>query len=326
VFTVVGEALVDLIEDTPDHPVAYPGGSPANVAVALARLGQPVQLLTQLGDDPHGQLLLAHLRDNDVRLAPGSLLDCPRTSTARTSLSSDGQARYTFDIAWQHFEAPRRLDAPSDGWADPTTTCLHTGSLATVLAPGADDVAAIVHAARETSTISFDPNCRPTLIEDVRSARNRCQTLVADSDVVKASLEDLAWLYPGRAYQEVGQEWLDRGCGLVVITMGGDGAWACTRHRETAVSAFPVDVVDTVGAGDAFTAGLLSALGQAGLLGVANRAALSAIDEETLGTVVTFAARVAAATCGRRGADPPMLTDLVTPFATDIASDPPVRR
>ena len=85
-----------------------------------------------------------------------------------------------------------------------------------------------------------------------------------------------------------------------MITMGGDGAWACTRHRETAVSAFPVDVVDTVGAGDAFTAGLLSALGRAGLLGVANRAALSAIDEDALTDVLTFAARVAAATCGRR--------------------------
>lgn len=318
-FTVVGEALVDLIEDAPERPVAYPGGSPANVAVALARLGQPVQLLTQLSDDPHGQLLLAHLRDNDVRLAPASLLDCPRTSTASTSLSPDGQARYTFDIAWQHF------DTPPAGWADPTTTCLHTGSLAAVLAPGADDVAAIVHAARQTSTVSFDPNCRPTLIEDVRSARRRIQTLVADSDIVKASLEDLAWLYPGRAYQEVGQEWLDRGGGIVVITMGGDGAWACTRHRETAVSAFPVDVVDTVGAGDAFTAGLLSALGRAGLLGVTNRAALSAIDEETLTDVLTFAARVAAATCGRRGADPPMLAELVTPL-TDLASDPHVRR
>jgi fructokinase len=306
VITVVGEILVDLIEHTPGNTVAHPGGSPANVAVALARLGLSVNLLTQLSDDPHGQLLLAHLRDNDVDLAPGSLLDCPRTSTASTSLTPDGQADYTFDIAWQRFPS-----VPPD-WPDPTVTCVHTGSLATVLSPGADDVAALVHAASQASTISFDPNCRPSLIDDPRSVRNRADTLIAASDIVKVSLDDLSWLYPSRRYQEVGREWLDRGAGMVVVTMGGDGAWACTRLGETSVGAYPVRVVDTVGAGDAFTAGLLSALERADLLGVASRDALHAIDDAMLTDVLTFAARVAAVTCGRRGADPPTLAELFT--------------
>lgn len=305
-ITVVGEILVDLIEHTPGQTVAHPGGSPANVAVALARLGQPVDLLTQLGDDPHGRLLLAHLRDNGVALAPGSLTDCPRTSTARSSLTPDGQASYTFDIAWRRFPASA-LTRP-----DPTVACLHTGSLATMLPPGADDVAAIVQAARDRAMVSFDPNFRPSLVDDPRAARDRVTTLVAGSDIVKASLDDLALLYPGRRYQEIAAQWLDGGTGLVVVTMGAEGAWACTRQREIAVAARPVDVVDTVGAGDAFTAGLLSALGRAELLGAARRGALGDIGHDTLTEVLTFASRVAALTCGRRGANPPTTMELAT--------------
>lgn len=305
-ITVIGEMLVDLIEESSGEPVAHPGGSPANVAVALARLGQPVNLLTQVGDDPHGQLLLKHLQRNGVDLASGSLVDCPRTSSARTSLSQDGQASYTFDIAWRHFRAP------AAALLGPTPDCVHTGSLASMLLPGAEDVAAVVRAARQTSTVSFDPNCRPSLIDDPSSARDRVAALVAHSDIVKASVDDLAWLYPHRAFQDVGRGWLDQGCGLVVVTMGGAGAWACTRQRETAVDACPVGVVDTVGAGDAFTAGLLSGLSHTDLLGATRRDALAAIDEASLTEVLTYAARVAAITCGRRGANPPTATDLAT--------------
>ena len=305
-ITVVGEILVDLIEHEPGNTVAHPGGSPANVAVALARLGRPVKLLTQLSDDTYGQLLLAHLRDNGVDLAPGSLLDCPRTSTARTNLTPAGHAEYTFDIAWQRFTELTTY------WPDPTVTCVHTGSLATVLPPGADDVSVLVHDASQSSMVSFDPNCRPSISDDSRSTRNRVEALVAASDIVKASLDDLGWLYPLRPYQDVGREWLDRGAGIVVVTMGGQGAWACTRQGEISVGAYPVQVVDTVGAGDAFTAGLLCALGRADLLGVTRREGLRAIADNTLTDVLTFAARVAAITCGRRGADPPMLRDLPT--------------
>jgi fructokinase len=295
VITVVGELLVDLIDDRP-----HPGGSPANVAVALARLGRPVRLLTQLGGDTYGRLLLAHLNDNGVELAPGSRLDAPRTSTARTSLSADGQASYEFDIAWHRFTPP-----PPD-----PVSCLHTGSLATALAPGAEDVATLVRAARPDTMISFDPNCRPSLIDNRDGARDQIEAMVSASDIVKASRDDLAWLYPDRPPEKVGQEWLARGARLVVVTLGGSGAWAGTARHATTVAAPATRVVDTVGAGDAFTAGLLFALGEAKLLAAARRTELAAIDEPTLTGVLAFASRVAAATCARRGADPPTLAEL----------------
>ncbi len=323
-ITVVGEILMDLIEHPPAPVAAHPGGSPANVAVALARLGQPVNLLTQLGNDPYGLILLTHLRNNGVGLAPGSVLDGVSTSTARTTVDAAGQASYVFDIAWRRI-AVSQDGAGQDGagqvgagqggaarvdWPDPATTCVHTGSLAAALDPGADDVAAMVNAARDTSIISFDPNCRPSLVGDAGVVCDRVDAFVATADVVKASLDDIAWLHPDRPFADVGRDWLDLGASLVVITLGGDGAWACTRRGDITVAAERVDVVDTVGAGDTFTAGLLHALRDAGLLTARRRPALAAIDDVTLADVVTFASRAAAVTCGRRGADPPTLADL----------------
>lgn len=299
-ITVVGEALVDLIEGPPGGPAAHPGGSPANVAVALARLGEDVGLLTQLGDDPHGRLLLEHLRANGVRLAAGSLLDAAPTSVARTTLRPDGQADYAFDIAWHAFECT----------VDRAAACVHTGSIATFLDPGAAHVADLLRAARATATISYDPNCRPSLMGDPAAAVRRVEGLAALSDVVKVSQEDLAWLYPGRRHDEIGRAWLALGARLVVVTLGADGAWGSTARVAVTVSPVPVRVVDTVGAGDAFTAGLLHACRAAGLLGAANRDRLGGVAVSGLAGMLAFASQVAGITCGRRGADPPTLADL----------------
>lgn len=306
-ITVVGEMLVDLIENPPGGVAAHPGGSPANVAVALARLGQPITLLTQLGNDAHGRMLRAHLRDNGVRLDPNSVLDLPSTSVARTRVSVDGQASYDFSITWRGF-AGRQLT----GTAVPGD-CLHTGSLAAVLQPGADDVLALLRATRSAAMLSFDPNCRPSLMGDRMAVRRRVEELVATSDIVKVSLEDLAWLYPGRRHEQAGRSWLELGAVVVVVTLGDRGAWAATRQREVRVDARPVEVVDTVGAGDAFTAGVLAALSEANLLGSARRVALGAADHATLAAVLRYAAHVAALTCGRRGADPPTRAELTGP-------------
>jgi fructokinase len=300
VITVVGEALVDLIAGPPGGPVAHPGGSPANVAVALARLGEDVGLLTQVGDDPHGRLVLDFLGANGVRLAPGTLLDATPTSAAHTTLRLDGQADYTFDITWRGFEST----------VDPTVDCLHTGSIATFLEPGAAHVAALLRAARATATVSYDPNCRPALMGDPDTAVRRVEGLVAVSDVVKVSQEDLAWLYPGRRHDEIGRAWLALGARLVVVTLGAEGAWGSTARSAVTVSPVPVRVVDTVGAGDAFTAGLLHACHAAGLLGAANRDRLGGVDVSVLAGMLAFASQVAGITCARRGADPPTLADL----------------
>ncbi|MGR6319264.1 carbohydrate kinase [Micromonospora soli] len=303
-ITVVGESLVDLIEEPADGAAAYPGGSPANVAVALARLGQPTTLLTQLGDDAYGRLVRAHLAASGVRLDPASVSDLPRTSVARTRVGADGQARYDFAIDWPAFPAGAltRVGAGSD--------CLHTGSLATVLDPGAGDVVALVRDRRAAAMISFDPNCRPSLTGDPVRARHRVEELVAVADLVKVSREDLDWLHPEQPPDRVAQGWLELGAGLVVVTLGAEGALAVTRQVARRVAARPVTVVDTVGAGDAFTAGLLAALRDRGLLGADRRGALRAAAAETLAAVLDDAARVAALTCARRGADPPTRAEL----------------
>ncbi|GAB3855581.1 carbohydrate kinase [Dactylosporangium cerinum] len=302
-ITVVGEALVDLIEGPPGGPFAYPGGSPANVAVALARLGADVRLLTQLGADPHGRLVLDFLASNGVRPAPGTLLDATPTSTAHTRLRPDGQADYTFDITWRSFPAAAST-------VDETVDCLHTGSIATFLEPGAAHVAALMRSA--AATVSYDPNCRPSLMGDPVAAVARVEGLVALSDIVKVSQEDLAWLYPGRGPDEIGRAWLALGARLVVVTLGADGAWGGTARVAVTVPPMPVRVVDTVGAGDAFTAGLLHACGAAGLLGAANRDRLAGVDGAGLTAMLAFASQVAGITCARRGADPPTLTDLTS--------------
>ncbi|MFG2054652.1 carbohydrate kinase [Micromonospora sp. NPDC048930] len=301
-ITVVGESLVDLIEEPTGEATAHPGGSPANVAVALARLGEPTTLLTQLGDDAYGRLLRAHLAGSGVRLDPASVPDLPRTSVARTEVGADGQARYDFAIEWRSF--------PDLAGVAGGSACLHTGSLATVLEPGADDVLALVRERRAGATISFDPNCRPSLTGDAARARWRVEELVAVSDLVKVSREDLDWLHPGQSPDRVARRWLELGAILVVVTLGADGALVVTRQGARRVAAPRVAVVDTVGAGDAFTAGLLAALSERDLLGAARRSALRAAGPELLDAVLGEAAAVAAWTCGRRGADPPTRAEL----------------
>lgn len=312
-ITVVGESLVDLIEDRSGEATAFPGGSPANVATALGRLGQPTTLLTQHGDDAYGRLLSDHLAGSGVRLDPASVLDLPSTSVARTTVGADGQARYDFSITWGS------LPAGALRGAGASAQCLHTGSLAAFLPPGADDVLTLVHELRSDVMISFDPNCRPSLLGDRATVLRRVEELVEASDIVKVSQEDLAWLHPGRAHEKVGRDWLEMGPSLVVVTLGADGAWAVSRRGVVRVAAVPVRVVDTVGAGDAFTAGMLAALSQRGLVGAARRAALAAVDQETLAAVLTEAATVSALTCTRRGADPPTRDELTAQLARRAA-------
>ncbi|MET7423450.1 carbohydrate kinase [Dactylosporangium sp. NPDC005555] len=300
-ITVVGEALVDLIEGPPGTTLAHPGGSPANVAVALARLGDATGLLTQVGADPHGRLILDHLAANGVRLTPGTLHAATPTSVARTTPAADGQADYSFDVTWRRFSP-----APSTVEGD----CLHTGSIAAFLDPGAADVAALVRNARATATVSYDPNCRPSLMGGRATAARRVEDLVALSDIVKVSQEDLAWLYPSQSYVDTGRAWLAHGARLVVVTLGAAGAWAATGDVAVAVAAPRTAVVDTVGAGDTFTAGLLHACAAEGLLGAANRDRLASVSPATLTAMLTFASRAAGITCSRRGADPPTLAEL----------------
>ncbi|OLR92082.1 carbohydrate kinase family protein [Actinokineospora bangkokensis] len=295
-ITVVGEALVDLIAAADGRTfTAHPGGSPANVALGLSRLGQRAVLGTRLGDDLFGRMVRAHLVESgvDVRALPAPTAD---TSVAFAATDEAGVARYDFRLSWDVTDLP-----PLDG-----AECLHTGSLATLLAPGAEVVEA---AMRTAPTVSFDPNVRPSLSGTPEQERPRVERQVALSGVVKVSEEDLAWLYPGADPAAKAAQWLALGPSLVVVTLGSQGAHAVTATRATTRPGPPTQVVDTVGAGDAFTAGLLHWLSTAHLLGGAHPR-IAELPATALDNALDFANAVAATTCSRAGANPPTLDEL----------------
>lgn len=302
-LTVIGEALVDEVLSDTAPKRFHPGGSPLNVAVGAARLGRPVQFVGRYGTDDYGMLIEEHLRANSV-LTPLPADDLP-TSVARALLDPAGGARYTFDLEWQLPALAEALPQLLDG-----TTVLHTGSIAAMLRPGADAVLQAVERARSAATISYDPNCRPSIITDVSYAREQAEKFVALSDVVKASDEDLAWLYPQDSPRDAARRWLAMGPALVAVTSGSKGAWAVTAAGEAHASLPPVTVVDTVGAGDSFMSALLVSLMDRGLDGGARRSELARIGPGDLEAVLGFAVRAAAVTVSRAGANPPFHAEL----------------
>ena len=246
-ITVVGEALVDLVP-AGDGIEPRVGGSPLNVAVGLARLGVAVRLLTGLGPDPYGDLVRAHLEEHGVPVVAAGLA---ATSTAGVRVDERGDATYDLRVDTTLPDA----DLPPGG-------ALHVGSLAAALAPGAATVDRLVSQARERGLpVSYDPNLRPGFVTAETPARVRA--LAAAADVVKLSEDDAVLLAPGTDPATTALGLLGGSTGTVVLTRGARGATAYTTtasgtHRTDA-AAVPVEVVDTVGAGDAFTAGLLAA-------------------------------------------------------------------
>lgn len=296
---VVGEALVDVVRRPDGTITEHPGGSPANVALGLARLGRPVHLLTRIGDDERGRLIERHLTSSGVRLVDGSVTGEP-TSTAVATLDAEGAARYAFDLRWSVPAA----DLPAQPLA------VHTGSLAAVLQPGAATVQRIVRGAHGHATVSYDPNLRPDLMGDPELVRPVVESLVASADVVKLSDEDAAWLAGDVDPLDLLDTWLTLGPALVVLTRGAAGFAAVSRAGLVEVPAEPAVVVDTVGAGDSAMAGLLDGLADAGLLGGEARPALAAVTPDALRDVLRHAAGVAAVTVSRPGADPPTRAEL----------------
>ncbi|MDP9418018.1 MAG: carbohydrate kinase, partial [Actinomycetota bacterium] len=292
---VVGEALVDVVHRPDGSGGVHAGGSPANVAVGLARLGNDVTLIARFGRDEYGELLARHFADNRVRVAEGTVTREP-TSVAEAFLDESGAARYEFRLRWDLGAGPPELPGG--------TRHVHTGSIAAVTEPGAAVVARLVGSARVSTTVSYDPNCRPSLMGAPDEARPRIEALVAGSDVVKVSDEDLGWLYPGTDPADLARRWLALGPALVVVTRGADGSvgWTATGHEVTS-PAPATAVVDTVGAGDAFMAGLLDILGKHELLGADRRHRLRGVDPDTLRAVLEHAGLVAAMTVARPGAD-----------------------
>ncbi|MFC8536015.1 carbohydrate kinase [Streptomyces sp. NPDC057249] len=292
-FLVIGECVADIVRvpGAPDR--VHPGGSPANLAYGLARLGHDATLLTQLGPDDNGRLIRAHLTGAGVAVltdgAPGA------TPSAVVTLDGEGRAAYAFDIAWTLGRVA----------LDRQPRHVHTGSIAAVTEPGAATVLAAVESLRTAATVSYDPNVRPALMGDHEAAVRRVERCVGLSDVVKASDEDLDWLYPGQDPAEAARRWLTSGPALVLVTRGGDGATAILPGGQVDIGAFPADVADTVGAGDAFMSGTLHALAAHGLLGASGRERLRSPERGTVSDVLRHAAASAAVTVARAGANPP---------------------
>ncbi|WP_238950641.1 carbohydrate kinase family protein [Mycobacterium sp. IDR2000157661] len=270
------------------------GGSPLNVAVGLARLGRGVDFLTHIGSDARGRRIANHVEQAGARLVKDST-DAARTSTALATLDENGSASYEFDVEWQLTGTPE-VTPP---------LVVHTGSIATVLEPGCLATAALLDTYHPSATVTFDPNVRQALIVDDDTARGRIDRLIERCDVVKASDEDLRWIDPDRSPEEVAQAWLALGPSIVAVTLGQRGAFALCAAGAVRVPAFQVEVVDTVGAGDAFMAGLIDALWSLDLLGAERRPALESIGTEMLTGVLGTAAMSSALTVARAGADLP---------------------
>ena len=291
---VIGEALIDIVERDGRVTGEHVGGSPLNVAVGLARLGRGVDFLTHIGTDARGRRIVEHVEQAGVQLVTGST-SAERTPTAHAILDETGSARYVFDLDWELTGTPEVVP--------PLVT--HTGSIATVLEPGCRATAALLDTYHPSATVTFDPNVRAALIEDADTARGRIDRLIERCDVVKASDEDMRWIDPDRSPEQIAATWLTLGPSLVAVTMGERGAFALCSAGAVRVPAFKVEVVDTVGAGDAFMAGLIDALWTLDLLGAERRSALARIDTEALTEVVRTAAMSSALTVARAGADLP---------------------
>ncbi len=305
-FVVVGESLVDIVvpsDGSPRHDAV--GGSCLNVAVGLSRLDVPTTLVTRVGEDRYGELVVAHLRESDVHLGEGSVVPGGTTSTATAHLDAEHAATYDFEIVW---DLPA-LKLPED------VTGVHVGSLGTVLEPGRSSVVDLVRRAVEDDVfVSYDPNIRPFFLDDPAAAWRDVVALGAGARLLKLSDEDLRLLRPDSDEEDVCRELLSgEHTELVVLTRGSEGAVAFTDGATLEVSAPRTDVVDTVGAGDSFMAAMLAMLNDWDVLGAG---AIRALDDSRVELLVQGAVSAAAMTCSRRGANPPRRRELPPTWPT----------
>jgi fructokinase len=313
VIAVCGELVADLIVRADGTLLPVPGGSPANTALAAARLGLPVQFLGRFGDDVFGEAAWSRLRDAGVDLT-GSVSARERSTLAVATTDADGHARYVFwtqgTADWQWTDA-ELASAPA-----PATRAVHTASVASWTPPGAAAILGLLTRARAAGLlVSYDPNVRPALLGG--ESRAIISAMVSQAGLVKVSDEDLAALHPGQPPLTTARQWLALGPAAIVVTAGAEGATVLRADRPPlTVSAPPAHVVDTIGAGDTFTAGLLAAL--LGAVGDAPDASalLRQMDDEQWTRALRTAATAAAITCSRAGCNPPTRDELEAALAT----------
>jgi len=294
---VAGEVLIDLIpEGAGRKPIV--GGGPANTAKALSKLGIETQFIDGISSDQYGQMAINNLESTGVKLDYVKYSDRP-TCLAIVSLSELGSATYEFVI-----ENTATFDFTLDWLPNPQTerlSLLHIGTLATVIEPGASVLFEWAQSVAQVVPIVFDPNIRPAVINDRAQYVAQIERWVAISSAVKVSDEDIRWLFPSLEIDQIINNWLKKGPSLVVVTYGDKGLTGHRKNERVSVDAVKVKVVDTVGAGDTVGAILVEAIVNDGL---------GSLTGSRLETVLKRAAKAAAITVSRVGANPPTSEEL----------------
>lgn len=307
VIAVCGELVADLIEQKDGSLRPVPGGSPANTALACSRLGVDVQFLGRFGADVFGERARSRLVENGVSL-DGSVAASEPSTLAVATTDADGHATYSFwtqgTADWQ-WSASELASVPAAG-----TRAVHTASVASWTAPGASVIIDMLARAHDQGClVSYDPNIRPALIGEQSPAL--IAAAIGTAHLVKASDEDMAALNPGLDPVEVARSWLARGPALVVMTAGADGARAMREgHEDVVVPAASVTVADTIGAGDTFTAGLLTALLDLLPTDSDPDESLRALSGDQVGLALRTAVTASGITVTRPGCDPPTAQEL----------------
>ncbi len=307
IITSVGELLVDFLPIMEEGRTSgfsmRAAGAPYNVAVGLSRLGHKVAFAGKVSSDFFGRYLreCAQRENIDLRF----LLTAEAPSTLAFVTTEQGEPVYAFydqgaaDTMLTIDEVPAALFEE--------TSILHFGSISLLRGSTPAAVVAIVERLKGNALLSFDPNVRPGVVRDEEVYRALLNRLFSIADLVKLSAADLEWLAPGETVESFAVDLAGRGPSLVVITQGSEGVFAVRGNERWQVSPVPVDVVDTVGAGDASSAGLLASLAERGVM---SRQALAELPSQEIEASLKFASLVAALTCSRPGADPPWRHEL----------------
>lgn len=306
-IVVSGEALMDVFDTGPTPQGqgldARIGGSPLNVAIGLARLGQPVGFFGGIGRGFLGDRLLQALRDEGVDTTPVARPAAP-TTLGLVGLDAQGVADYAF----YGTGGADRLLVEADLARVPEAAAFHFGSYAMVVEPSGSTLRTLARRESRRALVSYDVNVRTTVESDPARWRATLEAMIPHTDLLKLSDEDFVRLFPGVDPQQAAVQWLQRGVAAVVLTRGAAGASAWTADGPVTAPPAPATVVDTVGAGDTFQAALLAGLAETGRL---SPAALRATTAPQWSALLAFAARAAALTCTRRGADLPRRDELV---------------
>ena len=298
-IVVCGEALIDQLPSPNGRQRETPGGGPFTTARALARLGIPTQFLGRLSTDAFGQQLRDLLAADGADLSLTSFGPEP-TTLAIAEVGADGHAAYRFVIDGTSGSNLTRQMVPA--MFSPDVKALHVGTLGLVFEPVATTIADLVEREHRKRLVMVDPNIRPSAVPN----RSRLDRILAQSTIVKASDADVTWLYPELDLQSAARALLARGPALVVVTLGSEGAFGVCSGTQVRAAAPSVDVVDTIGAGDAFGAALLAWLSDHDRLDRHLH-----LDADELRAALEFACLVASITCTRAGANPPWRSELV---------------